>query len=376
MTPQSFRIACPTWRHVQVFLEPSLQQGRALALRLPFAVAGGDALTLSLRLPNNALVAIESVVERAAQDIAGRWSAKVKLTGLDSKVAARLEEMMSADEAADSGAAELVEVWRPPQMADVPDDERERFQEIAAQLVQLRGRGAREALGLGPQPSKPMVEQAVLRELRSVHPDALCGHSVDLVAMGREVCIELERVRTALLNRLPTPEVAAQRRAGVFLCRANIDDWHSRRTTRTDHPAQAEPAKSPSDGDDDSAEPAIIEDSLDGSEESGDGQEPVKVIVGDLVDEGMAHLDAGRATDARATFAAAIKSEPRNRPLRALYHVAHGRELIDGGDAVRATTQFEAALVHDPECARARRSLDALRGEAQSTSLWKRLFGG
>ena len=66
MTSRSFRINCPTWRHVQVFLEPSLRSGRALALRLPFEVQSGDELTLQLVLPNDLMVSFGSTMPATA----------------------------------------------------------------------------------------------------------------------------------------------------------------------------------------------------------------------------------------------------------------------------------------------------------------------
>jgi len=75
------------------------------------------------------------------------------------------------------------------------------------------------------------------------------------------------------------------------------------------------------------------------------------------VEAGRAALASGQWREAAEKFADALRIDPRNRPVRALYHVANGMDLRARGDGVKATTQFEIALQHDRECEEARRAL-------------------
>lgn len=86
-------------------------------------------------------------------------------------------------------------------------------------------------------------------------------------------------------------------------------------------------------------------------------------------------LAEGKHDLAREMLAKALRAAPRNRSLRALYHVAAGRRLMAQQDAVRAVAQLEAALAHDRDCAEARAALTELQGEQpKKGGLFKRLF--
>jgi Tfp pilus assembly protein PilF len=87
------------------------------------------------------------------------------------------------------------------------------------------------------------------------------------------------------------------------------------------------------------------------------------------------YLAGGKHDLARELLAKALRGSPRNRTLRALYHVAAGRRLMAHDDAVRAVAQLEAALAHDSDCAEAKASLAELQGDApKKGGLFKRLF--
>ncbi len=90
-----------------------------------------------------------------------------------------------------------------------------------------------------------------------------------------------------------------------------------------------------------------------------------------LGNAGRAALAAGEWEEARTNFAAALRLDGRNRPVRALYHVASGMLLRARGQASEAQTQFETALGHDPQCPEALRVLG--RGHDQHTTK-KRVF--
>jgi hypothetical protein len=89
------------------------------------------------------------------------------------------------------------------------------------------------------------------------------------------------------------------------------------------------------------------------------------------VDDGRSALAEGRFREACEAFAAILRAEPRNRQVRALYHVASGMELRQKGDGVKARLMFETALAHDRECEEAQR---ALNHEPDKKGIFKRLF--
>ena len=90
-----------------------------------------------------------------------------------------------------------------------------------------------------------------------------------------------------------------------------------------------------------------------------------------LANAGRAAMAAGRFDEARTNFAAALRLDGRNRPVRALYHVASGMVLRQKGQSAEAQTQFETALGHDPQCADALRALGRLNDQQ---GIFKRVF--
>ena len=92
------------------------------------------------------------------------------------------------------------------------------------------------------------------------------------------------------------------------------------------------------------------------------------------LDTGRAALTEGRFREACEAFAAVLRAEPRNRQVRALYHVASGMELRQKGDGVKARLMFETALAHDRECVEAQQALTPEPDKKTSGGLFKRLF--
>jgi hypothetical protein len=99
---------------------------------------------------------------------------------------------------------------------------------------------------------------------------------------------------------------------------------------------------------------------------------PPEELRSGLESAGRAALIDGRFREACSAFAAFLRLDPKNRQLRALYHVANGLELRAKGEGVNARLQFEIALAHDRECEPARRAL--LPEPADKKGLFKRLF--
>ena len=104
--------------------------------------------------------------------------------------------------------------------------------------------------------------------------------------------------------------------------------------------------------------------------------EPEAALSGANVEqECRSMLAHGHFEQAREGLAAALRKEPRNRRLRALYHVANGRVLQSKDEAVQATAQFEAALAHDRECAEAKQAIDDMhKAGSRKGGLFGRIF--
>jgi tetratricopeptide (TPR) repeat protein len=103
-----------------------------------------------------------------------------------------------------------------------------------------------------------------------------------------------------------------------------------------------------------------------------DGEKPLAQTS--YVEEGQTLLTAGRHREACERFAAALRVDPRNRVVRALYHVANGLDLRGRGEGTKAQEQLELALKHDPQCEEARRALAAHAAEKEKKGLFKKLF--
>jgi hypothetical protein len=94
----------------------------------------------------------------------------------------------------------------------------------------------------------------------------------------------------------------------------------------------------------------------------------------ELEEAGRAALLDGRYREACEAFAAVLRLDPKNRQLRALYHVANGLDLRAKGEGVKARLQFETALAHDRDCEPARRALAPEADAAKKGGIFKRLF--
>jgi tetratricopeptide (TPR) repeat protein len=97
--------------------------------------------------------------------------------------------------------------------------------------------------------------------------------------------------------------------------------------------------------------------------------------AGAAIDIGRAHLGAGQWREACQSFAAALRVDPRNRAVRALYHVASALELRAQGDGAGATVQLETALRYDRDCPEARQALgQGVDKDREKKGIFRRLF--
>ena len=66
---RTLHVRCATWEQVEVFTTRKLRKGKLLSMKVPFVATVGRAVTLGLELPNEVVIAIDGVVQKA---VAGR----------------------------------------------------------------------------------------------------------------------------------------------------------------------------------------------------------------------------------------------------------------------------------------------------------------
>jgi tetratricopeptide (TPR) repeat protein len=98
------------------------------------------------------------------------------------------------------------------------------------------------------------------------------------------------------------------------------------------------------------------------------GEAPIPPEMHQLADDGAyardgrEALQAGRYGEARELLARALDTDPRDRYLRAIYHLAAGYEAKEAGLGEEARKHFETVLLFDKQCREAIQELRAPGG--------------
>ncbi len=336
---------------------------------------------------------------------------------------------------ADAPVDELIE---PPPMltlADVAADEKQVFVGLDSDLHQMRERAAHEVLGVGWDASVADIRLAYFSQTKRYHPDVFTKYrSAAIRHLSQEVFIHVnkayDRMRDvavangaaivagpALLPHdgwladlddigdepetpLPGPLPSHESSGQIRLPKVPVPEPEPVRPAQMVKPppaAAASPIAAPpapsvrfnatAPGEDAPAQAAadklLSADSLFGDIDLGSRPDmkipvaPETVDASELGADCCDLLDRGEYKLAQAKLAEAPRVEPRNRSLRALYHVASGRALLDKGEAVQATAQFEAALAHDRDCEAAKTAIEDLRSshsDDKRGGLFRRIF--
>jgi hypothetical protein len=373
MPPRTLHVRCATWEQVEVFTTRKLRKGKLLSMKVPFAAKTGGAVTVGLELPNEVVIAIDGVIQKAAAvDSDGKtdpdrtWI-EIELVGFTDEVKARLKsfQIEQPEPATDPQIQPIPPVRRPterPSADDLPDDEREVFQHLSSELRRLRSAAVHEVLGV-PSSAGPDTVRASWKDLvRRHHPDVVARRNAPAIThLAEELTIlanrAYDRLRVALVaegkGRVVGPSLAAP--PGWLVA---FDDMQSgdgapapRRTpNRFERPATPPPPD---------AAPAPPR---------GEGMDAFE-------ERARANLAEGDANGAREVLAAALVVYPRSKPLRSLYYVATALAALQDGELMLATTQLETALAHHEQCTEAARLLEHLRrnGTAEADVV-RRLF--
>jgi DnaJ-domain-containing protein 1 len=355
--PRTLHVRCTTWEQVELFVTRKLRKGRFLSMKVPFAAKLGTPVTLGLELPNQLVIAIEGVVQRASAvegDAAKTWI-EVELVGLTDDVLARIRAMARGEEPEPEEPEEYTLEADEPQPAapvrrsqvmesvgnDLPMDERELFLHLSGELRRLRQAAVHEVLGVARNADAEQVRAAWKSLIRRQHPDLVAQRDAPAIThLAEELTIlanrAYDRLRAALVaegrGATAGPTVAAP--PGWLV---GFDDIQSDRTPAPrpkKDPIAAKPAHAP-------------------------GHEPSGSDAFEL--RARAMLAQGDASTAREVLAAALVVYPRSKPLRSLYYVATALAALQNGEVMLAQSQLETALAHHDQCVEAAQMLDHIK---------------
>jgi hypothetical protein len=386
MAGRTLHVRCTTWEQVDVFTTRKLRKGKLLSMKVPFAATIGSAVTLGLEMPNELVVAIDGVVQKASpvevdgKVEAGRTWIEVELVGLTDEVKARLATMakQSIDGAAAAKAAE-VKAAAPARRAttavgdDLPADERELFQHLSNELRRLRQAAVHEVLGVSRDAGPEDVRRSWKDLIRRNHPDLVSRRNAPALSHLAE---ELTILANRAYDRMRAQIVAQGRGivAGPALAAppgwlVGFDDIQS----GDQAPA---PRRSPARFERPGTGPTV-----DTSHES--SRTSTTSAAGGAGGQGSdafeqrarTSLGLGDTNTAREVLAAALVVYPRSKPLRSLYYVATALAALQDGEVMLATAQLETALAHHDQCIEASKMLDHIRRHGtQKTEDMRRFF--
>ena len=415
---RTLKVKCPTWRHVETFYSRKLRKDRTLTLRVPFEPEEGAQISVGLELPDGDIVNIPgTIIGVSAGEDDDRNAMRLFLHGLDAALLDRLKQMVAAADAStkappasprpapsaqarpqtaapasprattqparapgqapahatrvdaaprqitvttrsgptlvqppasapeDAPVDELIEPPFAPGIDDVSEYERDVFLYLDGELRRMRESASYEVLGVDEHADVAVIRAAYFELTKRFHPDLFARYrSRAILHMSQELFIHINKAYDRMRNAL----VAAG------------------------HAIVAGPALIPHDGwlagmDDIQGADDVSGISLRRERSYGEDP-PSRQGTGDL----LALVRAGKFEEARERVAAALHYDPRDRRMRALYHVISGRELMSRHEGTAAATQFEAALAHDRTCREAREALEELRASGLHSGLYPR----
>jgi hypothetical protein len=323
-------------------------------------------VTIGLELPNEVVVSIDGVIQKAAPvEVDGKpdgtrtWI-EIELTGFNDEIKARLRRLKR--EAEDPETDPKIEPPAKPAAperrsqsqigdADLPADERELFQHLSAELRRLRLAAVHDVLGVPPNAGPELVRASWKDLIRRNHPDLVARRNAPAIThLAEELTIlanrAYDRMRTSLVAdgraSIAGPSVAAP--PGWLVAFEDIKSDPASPTAprqaarRFERPPTPVPEPPP-------PPPAAT---------SGQGSEAYE-------GRARAMLAQGDANTAREILAAALVVYPRSKPLRSLYYVATALAAVQDGELMLATAQLETALAHHEQCTEASKMLDHIR---------------
>lgn len=367
MAARTLHVRCATWEQVDTFTTRKLRKGRLLSMKVPFVGKAGSRVTLGLELPNEMVIAIDGVIQKASAvdgDPQRTWI-EIDLTGFTPDVLARIKglaEHAADDAGTDPQIAPVAPERRSQVMAavgdELPADERELFQKLSGELRRLRQVAAHEVLGVPHDPSPEQLRAGWKQLVRRHHPDLVARRNAPAIThLAEELTIlsnrAYDRLRAALAG------TGQGITAGSMIATppgwlVGFEDIQSADNTpapraaprRFDRPPTPAPV----------AAPVVAR-----TQTPAQGSESFE-------QRARAMLSQGDANAAREVLAAALVVYPRSKPLRSLYYVATALAALQDGEVVLATSQLETALAHHEACTEASKLLDHVRKHGASNA--------
>lgn len=428
---------CPTWDHVEKFYAHKLRNGNRLSVRVPFNLDQGDPLNIALELPNEMVIVIDGRVERCKPAADGKRAAlDLYLSGMTDELRGRLEtlvgkargdiptsgevaiETVDADglpvaQPADAPVDELIEPSALPRCADLSGDEAQVCAELEAELQRIRDSAAHEVLNVAWDADVAAIREGYFALTKEFHPDAYARYqSPAVLTLAQEIFIHVNKA----YDRMRDTVVASGAAIAAGPALLPHDGWltqfddigteggEDRRALAPPTPPSkqlmelvkqrrankaapaSKSAKGPVVNFDGDAPPsdAALGNSLFGdmnlTEDSGPRDLSIpEERLEELVAQGRGQLLSEQYEKAQQTFTQALQLAPRERGIRALYHLAKAKPLIDSKQVVQAVAQLKAAISHAPKLYEARQLLDELQHKAERdgkkrAGLFKRFF--
>lgn len=361
MAARTLHVRCATWEQVDTFTTRKLRKGRLLSMKVPFVAKTGAQVTLGLELPNEMVIAIDGVIQKASAvdgDPQRTWI-EIDLTGLTADVMGRIKSLAETahdDAGTDPQIAPVAPERRSQVMAavgdDLPADERELFQKLSTELRRLRQLAAHEVLGVARDPSPEELRMGWKQLVRRHHPDLVARRNAPAIShLAEELTILSNRAYDRLRAALASEGQGIN--AGSMVATppgwlVGFEDIQSADST----PA---PRATPRRYDRPPTPPPVVA----RTQTPAQGSESFE-------HRARAMLATGDANAAREVLAAALVVYPRSKPLRSLYYVATALAALQEGEVVLATSQLETALAHHEQCTEASRMLDHVRRHGAS----------
>ncbi len=362
-TGRTLHVRCATWEQVEVFHTRKLRRGKLLSMKVPFETAIGAHVTLGLELPNQVVVMIDGVVQKASPiDGDTKTWIELELAGLTDEVLGRIRAM-SAEAALTNGAkaaptrASRARIASPPiEPIELPADERELFQQLTAELRRLRQAAVHDVLGVNRAADADEVRQGWMTLVRRHHPDLVARHNAPaLTHLAEELTIlcnrAYDRLRAAMVTEGRGSVIGSVLRPPLGWM-VGFEDLSSSDVSA------ARLARAVVTG----AADVVLADAL---------PPPTSMAHdgGAFETRARSMLSEGDAVNAQEVLAAALCVYPRSRPLRSLYYVASACAALEKGEVMLATSQLETALAHHEQCAEAAAILEHVRAHGGSQLL-------
>jgi hypothetical protein len=371
--PRTLHVRCSTWAQVEVFTTRKLRKGKLLSMKVPFDTAAGAHVALGLELPNQLVIAIDGIVQRASaidNDPKARTWIELELVGFTDDVMERIRGM--AKDAAESRVAVHAPIKKSLTITggmgdDLPADERELFQHLAGELRRLRTAPVHDVLGVAVDASAEEIRTGWKNLVRRVHPDLVARRGAPAISHLAE---ELTILSNRAYDRLRAAMVAEGRGNAIGPTLSSPPGWlvgfddmasgggPEPRQVTTRFERRAEGTQAPPER---RSQRTINPTTLAASG-------PPSTIQGGEAFEQRARsmLAQGDANAAREVLAAALVIYPRSKSLRSLYYVATALVALADGELMLATSQLEAALAHHEACVEAAQMLDHVKKDGNT----------